>query len=339
MATINDVAKRAGVSKMTVSRVINNSGYISDKTRSTVEQAIKELGYIPNALARSLRHKQTSTIALVITDITNPFFTTIARGVEDAAKEHGFTVMYGNTDESQEEEIAYLTVLIQKQVDGVLLVPSHDSQASIDLLQQHKIPFVILDRRIPDADVDTVRGDSIGGAYTITCHLIDLGHRNIAFLGGPSHISTARERLFGYRQALTDAGIDTAGNERVYAEAFNYEGGFELAQQVIQADPMPTAIFAYNNFVAIGALHALRQANLRVPEDISLVVFDDLPESILIDPFFTTVVQPAYEMGQTATQLLLKRLTDTEPSPTQDIVLPTRSVLRLSSRRLGQAED
>jgi LacI family transcriptional regulator len=150
MSTIEDVAKRAGVSAMTVSRVINNSGYINQKTRERVEQAIAELGYVPNALARSLRFKQTNTLALVLTDITNPFFTTMARGVEDTASAQGFTVMFCNTDESKAEEAKYLNVLAQKQVDGVLLVPAFCSPASVTFLRERTIPFVVLDRRIPN---------------------------------------------------------------------------------------------------------------------------------------------------------------------------------------------
>src|SRR6266511_1372021 len=172
MSTISDVAKRAGVSTMTVSRVINNSGYISQETRERVEQAIAELGYVPNALARYLRFKQTKTIALILTDITNPFFTTVARGVEDAAREQGFSVMFCNTDESETEEIEYLNVLLQKQVDGVLLVPACDSIESIAFLQSRSVPVVLLDRRLSHGKVDAVRCDSVQGAYQIVRHLL-----------------------------------------------------------------------------------------------------------------------------------------------------------------------
>jgi len=331
MPTIADVAKRAGVSKMTVSRVINNSGYISQETRSSVQRAIEELGYIPNALARSLRHKQTSTIALVLTDIMNPFFTTIARGVEDAASEQGFTVMFCNTDESHDEEIEYLKVLIQKQVDGLLLVPAQSSRDSVDLLQSHALPFVLLDRRIPDAEVDTVRGDSEGGAYDLITHLVRQGHEHIAFLGGVEKATSVTDRLAGYRRALNEAGL-AINPAHIFYDSFTYESGCAMAKQALEASPRPTALFGTNNLIAVGAFHALRALGLRVPEDISLVAFDDIPEFMVIDPFFTVVLQPAYEIGRQAALLLLERLAGEGARLPQEIILPTQLVIRRSSQ-------
>lgn len=331
MSTIGDVAKRAGVSAMTVSRVINNSGYISQETRERVELAIAELGYVPNALARSLRFKQTKTIALVLTDITNPFFTTVARGVEDTASEQGFSVMFCNTDESQDEEAEYLNVLVQKQVDGVLLVPAVSSSESVTFLRERGVPFVVLDRRIPEVPVDTVRCDSELGAYQLTQHLLDLGHRRIAVLSGPAAVTTAADRVKGYCGALEAAG----GTPLVVYGTFTQEGGYRMAQQVLSAAPRPTALFAANNFIAIGALRALREAGLRVPEDVSVVAFDDLPAAIVINPFFTVASQPAYEMGQRATALLLDRLNGKETFQAQEIILPTQLIVRESSAPPG----
>jgi LacI family transcriptional regulator len=330
MSTINDVAKRAGVSTMTVSRVINNSGYISQETQERVEKAIAELGYVPNALARSLRFKQTKTIALVLTDITNPFFTTIARGVEDAASENGFTVMYCNTDESVAEENEYLQTLLQKQVDGVLLVPAGSSNDTVTYLQERNTPVVVLDRHVSDVRVDTVRGESLQGAYILTRHLLDLGHRRIAVLSGPVEISTARDRVEGYRQAFAEAGLDIDPGW-VMQGRFVQDSGYQMAQQVLALSPRPTAIVASNNFIAIGAYHALRSAGIRIPEDISLVTFDDLPAPLVLEPFLTAIDQPAYDMGFRATQLLLARLAGEGPSEPQEIVMPTRLIVRKSS--------
>ena len=167
MPTIRDVAKRAGVAPITVSRVINNSGYVSAKTRARVEAAVKELGYVPNRLARSLRLKRTHTLALVVTDITNPFWTTVVRGVEDAANKAGFTVILCNTDESEAKQDAYLQVLLQKQVDGILFVPASSAAEPVKRVQKQGVPIVVLDRQVPDAQVDVVRGDSEGGAYLL----------------------------------------------------------------------------------------------------------------------------------------------------------------------------
>jgi len=330
MSTIADVARRAGVSKMTVSRVINNSGYISPDTRERVEQAIAELGYIPNALARSLRFKQTQTIALIVTDITNPFFTTIARGVEDTASEHGFSVIFCNTDESREEEQEYVRVLIQKQIDGLLLVPARSTPDSIALLQDKTIPLVLLDRTIPGRPADTVRCDSELGAYQLVRHLIELGHRRIAVLSGPDEVTTATDRVAGWRRALLEAGLP-APDDLVHYGAFTVDGGYQMARQALACTPRPTALFTANNFIAVGAMHALREAGLRVPEDISLVTFDDLPPTMAIDPFFTAAMQPAYEMGQQATLLLLNRLEGKGPETTQELILPPQFVYRRSS--------
>ncbi|NWG16492.1 MAG: LacI family DNA-binding transcriptional regulator [Chloroflexi bacterium] len=329
MSTIGDVAKRAGVSTMTVSRVINNSGYISQETRERVERAIAELGYVPNALARSLRFKRTKTIALILTDITNPFFTTLARGIEDAASEQGFSVIFCNTDESKDEEAEYLSVVAQKQVDGVLLVPASSSAESVAFLRERGIPCVVLDRRVPDSAVDTVRGDSEAGAHQLTRHLLELGHRRIALLNGPAAVSTAADRLAGYRRALDEAGLGSAA--RVYEGAYTMESGYRMALQLLADVPRPTALFAANNFIAIGALRALREAGLRVPDEISLAAFDDLPAAIMIEPFFTVVGQPAYEMGQQATWLLLNRLAGQGPTEPQEIVLPAQLIVRQSS--------
>ena len=330
MSTIGDVAERAGVSKMTVSRVINNSGYISQETRERVEEAIAELGYVPNALARSLRFKQTKTIALVITDITNPFFTTLARGVEDAASEQGFSVMFCNTDESRDEEAQYLSVLVQKQVDAALLVPAESSPGSALFLRERKIPFVVLDRRIPGISVDLVCGDSVQGAYELAKHLLSLGHRRIALLSGPAAVTTTSDRALGFRRAMQEAGVEIE-EDRIFYTSFTSQGGYRMSQQALAQTPRPTALFAANNFIAFGALRSLRELNLRVPDDISIVTFDDLPATINYDPFLTVSAQPAYEMGMRATALLFERLAGKGPEGPQEIILPTELVIRRSS--------
>lgn len=315
---------------MTVSRVINNSGYISQETRERVEQAIDELGYIPNTLARSLRYKQTDTIGLVVTDITNPFFTTVARGVEDVASSQGFSVIFCNTDESLSEEARYITVLLQKQVDGLLLVPAGRRSPAMDLLRGHSVPLVLLDRRIPNHEADLVCCDSEQGAYELVRHLLSLGHQRIAVLGGPAEVPSATDRVAGYRRAVTEVGLGSSVTA-VYYSPFTIEGGYEAARQALAVTPRPTALFAANNFIAIGALRAMREAGLRVCEDISLVAFDDLPSAIVIEPFLTAVVQPAYEMGRQATLLLLDRLAGSGPDKPREIVLPTELVIRASS--------
>ncbi len=269
MSTIKDVAKQAGVAPITASRVVNNSGYVSQEKRERVENAIAELGYVPNTLARSLRSRRTNTLALVLTDITNPFWTTVARGVEDAASAAGLNVIFCNTDESEEEQNRYLKVLLQKQVDGILLAPAHGSHEQIESILSQNIPVVIIDRRIDGAEVDTVYCDSEGGAYELVGHLVALGHKRIAILNGPTDVATAIDRLRGYERALATAGIESDEN-LMFCGGFDLDSGYDMAQQALALDPRPTAFFAANNFIAIGAIRAIRDAGLSVPEDVAL---------------------------------------------------------------------
>ena len=330
MSTIKDVARLARVSPMTVSRVINSSGYASQAARARVERAVAELGFVPNALARHLRSKRTRTLALVISDITNPFFTTIARGVEDIAAAHDFAVMFCSTDESEAEEIAYLHMLIQRRIDGVLLVPASDSGKSLRLLRTHRVPVVVLDRRVSSPRVDQVRSDSEAGAYQLVRHLIELGHRRIAMLTGHRNISTAVDRAAGHRRALAELGIEHDDRLVLY-EGFGLEAGYRMACQVLDVHPRPTALFAANNFIAFGAIRALREMGLRIPEAMSLVAFDDLPDDWLIDPFLTVVDQRAYEMGKEAAELILERVAGVGRPTRRSIILPVDVIVRRSS--------
>lgn len=336
MITIRDVARRASVSTMTVSRVINRSGYASPNTRARVEEAVAELGYVPNAVARHLRSKRTNTIALLMSDITNPFFTTIARGVEDAAAAHGYAVMFANTDESEVEEIQYLRMLAQRQIDGVLLVPAGSSAEPYRLLRAHEIPVVVLDRRVSARQVDEVRSDSESGAYELVRHLTELGHRRIAVVSGRRNISTSVDRVAGYERALTEAGIEFDPSLVCY-ESFSLEAGYQRVRDLLSISPRPTAIFAANNFIAFGALRAIREANLRVPADVSLVTFDDLPEGWQDDPFLTVLAQPAYDVGRRAAELLLDRLEHGGKSKRQVVTLDGELIVRRSSAPPGVA--
>lgn len=329
MPTVLDVAKRAGVAPITVSRVINNSGYISQATRERVEAAVKELGYVPNTLARGLRSKRTKTLALVVTDITNPYFTLMARGVEDAAGASNYSVVYCNTDESEAKEEKYAHLLAQRQVDGVLLVPSGGNVKTIKFLLSNDIHVVVLDRRVSGIEIDSVRSNSEDGAYRLIKLLIGLGHERIATITGPKDVSTSVDRVAGYRQALIESSLEN--NELVYYGAFNQESGYELTRQAMLNSPKPTAILGANNFITIGIIKALHDLNANVPQDISVVGFDDLPESMLVAPFLTVAAQPAHEMGRRATELLLKRISGERSGGYENLVLPTRVIERGST--------
>jgi LacI family transcriptional regulator len=333
MPTIYDVAKLAEVAPATVSRVINDSGYVSMETRRRVERAIADLNYAPNRLARGLRSKQTQTLGLIVTDVTNPFWTTVARGVEDVASENGFSVILCNTDESEVKQEQYVNLLLEKQVDGFLLVPATDAVGSLTLVQERKIPVVVLDRHVP-LPVDTVRCDSVGGAYELVTHLLSLGHRRIALLGGSPAVSTAQDRLRGYRRALSDADIAVDENLILHQD-YTQEAGYWMTQSFLRLPEPPTALFAVNNFIAIGAVRALQEVGLSIPDDMAVVGFDDLPMALVVEPFLTVAAQPAYEMGARATALLLSRIQgdgeDDGAAEPVEIVLPTELIIRRSS--------
>lgn len=326
MPTVRDVAERAGVSPITVSRVINNSGYISSATRAKVEAAIAELGYVPNVLARSLRSKRSHTLAFVTTDITNPFFTSMARGIEDAASEAGYTVLFCNTDESVEKEDRYVQLLLQKQTDGILLVPAGSSPRSVQLISEQDTPVVVLDRGIGPLRADVVRCDSIRAATDLVRVLTERGHRRIVALGGPTGISTAEDRIQGYELAMKAAGLPT--RDLIFRGQFTEASGFEMATAALKISPYPTGFFATNNFLALGALRAIEASGRAVPKDISLVAFDDVIPMLAKYAFLTVIAQPAYQMGQQAVALLLERLRSEEQPPFREVILPTELIIR-----------
>jgi LacI family transcriptional regulator len=328
MPTLVDVASRAGVSPMTVSRVVNGSGPVSPKLRSRVEQALKETGYIPNTVARNLRTRRTDAIALVLPDMTNPFFTTLAHGVETAARESGISMLLANSDERDDEERRLLPMLLQRQVDGLLIVPAGTGEAAVRLCRDHSVPLVVVDRRPQVPGVDVVRADSQGGAEELGRLLVRLGHRRIAVLSGPATVPTAVDRVAGFCRALVDE-ADVPPPQIVHG-AFSIESGRAMALAVVQGSPPPTAIFAANNFIAIGVLHALEALGIRVPDDMAVVGFDDLPQAMVTFPFLTVVAQPAYEMGRRAVGVLLERIAH-PGGPARDLVLPTQLVVRRSS--------
>lgn len=329
VATISDVAKRAGVSPVTVSRVINNAANVSPATRENVRRAIKDLGYVPSGVAQSLRSKRTRSLALLVPDITNVFWTTVARGVEDTAQGRGYSVLLCNTDESTAKQQRYLEVVISQRVDGVIIAPCDAEVQNLAGLRQRQTPTVIIDRRVRGWEVDTVRGDSLGGARALVGHLLELGHRRIAVISGPPTTSTAQDRLAGYCLALVEAGLglDPALVKR---GEFRSTSGRRLTHELLAIEPRPTAIFAANNAIAIGVLEALQERGLRTPHDVALVSFDDLPDTSRLFPFLTVIVQPAYDIGLHAAQLLLDRLEGGPDPPPRHVELPARLLIRRS---------
>ncbi|NIV28001.1 MAG: substrate-binding domain-containing protein [Anaerolineae bacterium] len=329
MPTIKDVAKRAGVSPMTVSRVLNDASNVRPSTREKVLAAVEELGYVPSGVAKSLRSKRTHTLALLVPDGANAFWTTVARGVEDAAQDRGYSVLLCNTDENPAKQQNYLDVVIRQQVDGVVIAPCDTDAQNLDKLRRTGVPTVVIDRYIKSWDVDTVIGDSIGGARALVRHLISLGHQRIAMLSGPATTSTASDRVVGYRIALAEAGLPY--DPRLVKEGeYRALSGERLTQQLLGEGLAPTAIFAANNALLLGAIVALEKRGLRVPQDIAMVCFGDLPNTAHFFPFLTVADFPSYEMGVNAAQILFSRVEAEVDLKRRCVVLPSRMIVRHS---------
>ncbi len=333
MTTIADVARRAGVSPVTVSRVINGASNVRVSTREAVEQAIADLRYVPSVVARSLRSKRTYALALLVPDITNPFWTTVARGVEDAAQSGNYSVLLCNTDESPAKQHRYLDMIVSQRVDGVIIAPYDSDGQNLLRLRERDIPTVVIDRRIKDWNVDTVYCDSTSSACALVRHLIGLGHTRIAMITGPKGTSTAEDRLDGYNYALREAGLplDPALVKR---GEYRSATGMAMMLELLETPRPPTAVVTANNVIAMGVFEAVRSSRLAVPQDIALVTFDDLPDISRFFPFFTVISQPAYEMGHEAACLLLNRLDVGGSLEPRCIMLPTRLVARVSCGRL-----
>lgn len=332
MTTIHDVARHAGVSVVTVSRVLNRTAVVNNATRLRVEEAIAALGYIPSQAARSLRSRRSHSLALILPDITNAFWTTVARGVEDTAQREDYTVFLCNTDENPSKQASYLHAVHQRGVDGVIIAPYDVDANNLDVLRQRHTPTVVIDRRVEGWEVDCVRSDSIAGSRALVEHLVHLGHRRIAMISGPEKTSTAQERVAGYRLALEENGIPVDERLIRYGE-FRARLGQALTEQLFEEGTNPTAIFAANNVIAMGALEALRQRGLTVPQNVALVCFDDLPDLVFLFPFLTVIAQPAYEMGAQSAALLMERIKSPTPLDARHLVLPSRLVLRYSCGR------
>lgn len=331
MATIYDIAKLANVSPMTVSRVINHSKNVSESTRAKVNRAIQELNYIPNSSARYLTSKKSNILSLVITDIRNPFFTKLARGAEDKAKQMGYRLLLCNSDEDIHKESDYINMLISTGVDGVMITPSEDgSGENLQTLRNNNIPFILLDRKIPDVHCDEIHGDSQSGTKRILEHLIQNGHQRIAMINGPLKVSTARERHQTYIDTLTAHQLPIK-DEFILQSHFKNDQANISNILSIPMEERPTAIFAANNFIAVNTIKELRNQNIRVPEDISVACFDDLDTSLDLDPFLTVVSQPAYQFGYLGAEMLIERIEETAPPEFRKVVLPSDLIVRKST--------
>jgi LacI family transcriptional regulator len=326
MPTLHDVARVAGVSIATVSATINHTAYVSPPLQERVRKAIAEVGYHPDAIARSLKTRTTKTLGLIISDISNPFFTSLIRGIEDVANGRGYTLILCNTDERLEKERAYVQLLRSRRVDGVIMAPVGGTEEYVDFDAAAAAPVVFIDRRVP-ARADAVVTDNVQGAHDVVRYLIGLGHRRIGVITGLPHISTSEERLAGYQGALQEAGLQSDPS-LVKVGSSRLEGGHQAAQELLATAMRPTAIFATNNLMAIGLMRAVAERGLRCPEDISVACFDDFDWASVFHPRLTTVAQPTYEMGSRAAELLLAHLNGSPMIDPQTCVLAPTLVIR-----------
>lgn len=329
-ATIKDVAAHAGVSVATVSAVINSNKYVSPDLIQRVHESITALGYERNSLAQGLKKQTSHTIGLIISDITNPFFTSVVRGVEDVANARGYSLILGNTDEDLQKEMSYMRLLDSKRADGLIVAVTLGNHAYLRSWPTQRLPLVSIDRLPSELSIDAVLVDNVAGARQAVEHLITLGHERIGIVTGLSGITTTEERLTGYQQALEAHGIplDPAliaeGDSRI-------DGGERGALQLLTEEVVrPTALFMTNGLMVIGALQAINRVGLRCPEDIALVGFDDFEWAAVMHPRLTTVCQPTYEIGQKAAELLFERLEKRDTAP-QVIRLQPRLIIRESS--------
>jgi LacI family transcriptional regulator len=330
-STIRDVARRAGVGQATVSRVLNGSA-ARPETRERVLKAAAELGFVPNRLARGLVAKSTRTIGLVIPDITNPFFPSLTRGVEDSASSGGYSVFLCNTDNDPATEELELRRLSEHRVDGIIFVGTTNRRDLLESVLATGVPMVMTDRPVDDLDADSVLVDNNAGARAACRHLIDLGHRRIGLVAGTSRTRTGQERVTGYREALREAGISV--DESLMAQGnYTLESGYQAAQVLFGRFPRPTAIFAANDVMAIGVIRAAEEAGLTVPDDLSVVGYDDIQFASMVRPALTTVRQPAYEMGRSAMTMLLERISGEAAGAGRQHLFQPELVVRATTRR------
>jgi LacI family transcriptional regulator len=327
--TIRDVARLAGVHPSTVSRALHRADVpVSAQTRQRILAAVERLEYRPSVLARGLRLRRTRTLGMLVPDITNPFFPPIIRGAEEAARERGYELVLCNTDDAPQREVASLRVLRQRQADGLLLATSRMADATVAALRRERFPFVLVNRgsRVP-AD-PSVEVDNERAAALVVDHLVALGHRRIAHIAGPLVTTTGAERAAGYREALHAHGIPASPTLLAEGAAYSQDAGIVAAEQLLRS--RPTAIFAANDLLVLGALRAARSVGLRVPRDLSLVGVNDIPLVELIDPPITTVRVPQREMGARAARMLIALL-ENEPVAQRHVLLDPVLVVRGST--------
>ena len=328
MYTIKDVASKAGLSQATVSRVINNHPYVSEDKKLAVQKAMDELGYVPNSSAQRLRNLKTKKIAVLVSRIVNPFFSQLVDAMEKRAATAGFHLILCNTRIDKEKELEYFQLLKSKQVDGIIMASVENSWEVIEPYTKYG-PIIYCNEYDPDATVTRVRLDQVEGGYIGTKHLLDKGHRKIAYCqGNDSSVSVNRRR--GYLKAVTEAGIEPA-DKLMFKNIFTIEDGRAIFNQIHSMQDPPTAIFTGSDEVAAGVIKEAQRQSWRVPEDLAVIGFDDQPIAELLDPQITTINQFTYNIGFTAMDVMLEIIHKKRSNDSRDILLPIHLIERQST--------
>ncbi len=330
MSSLNDVAKRAGVSIATVSRVINNGTNVNEETRAKVLKAIKELKYQPSRVAKRLRSKSVSSnlLGMLIPDIQNPFYVDVFRGVEDVAYENNYAIIMCNFAQDEKKEKLYLDILQQESIDGLIAAPAHERDPKVLKLVKDGLPIVCVDRGLEGVDVDVVVVNNEKGAYSAVDYLAKAGYRRIAYISGQKQIPSSRYREDGYRKALEANGLEFDPEIVKYGDS-KLGSAVKLCDDLLSLSNPPDAIFTGNNLITLGALETIHNRNLQIPSDVAIIGFDDMYWSISLNPPLSAVRQPAYEIGRRAGELLIQRISDPSRPPIQ-MTLSTELMIRKS---------
>jgi len=334
---IKDVAKKAGVSTATVSRVLGDFPGVRDKTRKKVLKAVSELNYEINAVARNLRQKKTNSIGIIVGNVLSQFYSVIAKSVEDMANKFGYNTILCNGDENPEKELNYLKVLKSNRVDGIILTPTGKNSEYVQHLTNSRTKVVLLDRLIEGVDCDAVLVDNVDGAYKAVKYLIDQGYKKIGIVDGYLDRTTGAERLKGYLQAIEEAGI-AKDDSLIKIGNFKKESGKKLTEELLKQSNRPEAIFTTNIDMSMGALIAIKEMGLSIPDDIGIICFDDSDWASISEPPITVIRQPVYQLGSTAAELLIKKIENEEKKldhkPTV-VTLNTELIIRNSAKKLN----
>lgn len=329
MATMKQVAEKAKVSTTTVSHVINNTRVVSEDARERVLSVIRDLRYIPSAVARSLKNDKTHTLGMIIPNNSNPYFAEIIQGIEAESFKLGYNIILCNSYDDPKKQAAYTRVLMEKRIDGLIIVSSGSDEELNQLLSDEGIPKVLVDREVPGLAADFIEADHEQGGYLATKYLIDLGHRDIACVSGPKTLLPSSDRVQGYWRALKEAGIALRDDFLAHSD-FTSQGGFTAFQQLLALKQRPTAIFASNDLMAIGGLCAAHQAGVNIPEELSVIGYDDIALASFTTPRLTTIAQPKYEIGVLTAQVMVKRILNAE-LPLCREMLETQLMIRQST--------